>query len=152
MPRQRRQLLPDLGERIREARNALGLSQQQLAGLIGKTASAISKYERGQINEVQVLLSLSEALGKHMEWLLYGHRSRPAEQTAANMERADPTPSVLQFDVLPKRVRNLPPRHRARYLQRAKEVMERAQRELEEYTKVLEAGRRAGRAKPGRKS
>ncbi len=40
-----------LGHQIRDARKAAGLSQQELAGLIGTTQGSVSLMERGQIEE-----------------------------------------------------------------------------------------------------
>jgi len=58
-----------IGERIRQARKAAGLSLRALAGRAGVTAMAISKYETGKSTpSSRVLLDLSKALGVRTEY------------------------------------------------------------------------------------
>ncbi len=149
MPRKKRELLPEVGARIRQARNSLGLSQQELGRRIGKTASAVSKYERGQINEVRVLAAISQVLGKPADWLLRGDGPESRGRTTL---AGGPVPEALRELLgllVPERslelVHRLPPRYQGRYLDRIKEVTLRVRRELEEYRKVLEGEYRAER-------
>jgi transcriptional regulator with XRE-family HTH domain len=151
MPRKKRELLPEVGARIRQARTALGLSQQELGKRIGKTASAVSKYERGQITEVRALAAISKVLGKPADWLLHGDSPEsPGRATAASVPLPEPVGELAAL-LLPERslerVRRLPPRYRGRYLDRVKEVAARVRRELDEYRKVLEAEYLAERAR-----
>lgn len=58
-----------IGERIKQARKAAGLSLRALADRAGVTAMAISKYEAGKsIPSSRVLLDLSKALGVRTEY------------------------------------------------------------------------------------
>ena len=58
-----------LGERIKAARAAQGLSQRKLAEMVGVSAQAISKYERGlDIPSTGVLLKLAGALGVSVDY------------------------------------------------------------------------------------
>ncbi len=58
-----------LGERIKQARRASGLSLRALAEKVGVTAMAISKYENDRATpSSSVLLELSEALGVRTEY------------------------------------------------------------------------------------
>lgn len=58
-----------IGERIKQARKASGLSLRALADRAGVTAMAISKYETGKSTPSSgVLLSLSKALGVRTEY------------------------------------------------------------------------------------
>ena len=58
-----------VGERIRLARRAAGLSLRELANRVGVSPQAISKYERGlDIPSSGVLLRLAEALGVKVEY------------------------------------------------------------------------------------
>lgn len=58
-----------IGERIKQARKAAGLSLRTLADRAGVTAMAISKYETGKSTpSSRVLLSLSKALGVRTEY------------------------------------------------------------------------------------
>jgi Zn-dependent peptidase ImmA (M78 family)/DNA-binding XRE family transcriptional regulator len=66
-----------IGSRIKQAREAAGLSQRDLAAACGLSAMAISKYERGElIPPSKVLGALAEALEVRVE---YFFRSRSVE-------------------------------------------------------------------------
>ncbi|MEW6424498.1 MAG: XRE family transcriptional regulator [Bacillota bacterium] len=58
-----------IGERLKLARRAAGLSLRELAANVGVTAQALSKYERGlDTPSSGVLLRLAEALGVKVEY------------------------------------------------------------------------------------
>ncbi|TQE97795.1 MAG: ImmA/IrrE family metallo-endopeptidase [Spiribacter salinus] len=58
-----------LGTRIKQAREAAGLNQRELAAACGVSAMAISKYERGLlVPSSKVLMRLAEALGVRVEY------------------------------------------------------------------------------------
>jgi transcriptional regulator with XRE-family HTH domain len=60
-----------IGERIKIARRAAGLSQRALAKAVGVSAMAISKYERElDTPGSDVLLRLAQALGVKTEYFL----------------------------------------------------------------------------------
>jgi transcriptional regulator with XRE-family HTH domain len=63
----------NVGTRIRERRVMLGLSQQQLATIIGVTYQQAHKYERG-LNRISVgrLFAISQALGVEPAWFFEG--------------------------------------------------------------------------------
>ena len=64
-----------IGERIKQARTAAGLSLRELAEKAGVSAMAISKYETGKSTPSSgVLLSLSKALGVPVEYFLRAER------------------------------------------------------------------------------
>ena len=58
-----------IGNRIKKARNAMGLNQRKLAEMANISAMAISKYERDEsVPSSSVLMSLAEALGVRVEY------------------------------------------------------------------------------------
>jgi len=58
-----------IGERLKSARNASGLSMRELAEKVGISAQAISKYERGiNVPSSDILIHLARALGKKVEY------------------------------------------------------------------------------------
>jgi transcriptional regulator with XRE-family HTH domain len=60
-----------LGERIKVARRAAGLSQEALGGVLGKSQSAVSQYELGiSAPEFDVVVPLARALSVSLDWLL----------------------------------------------------------------------------------
>ena len=71
-----------VGQRIRERRTMLGLTQQQLADLIGVTYQQAHKYERG-INRVSAgrLYEISQVLGIEISYFYEGLDSVEDEMT-----------------------------------------------------------------------
>ena len=67
-----------LGARMRERRVMLGLSQQDLAALIGVTYQQTHKYEKG-INRVPAarLYYIAKALGFEVNYFYEGYGPRP---------------------------------------------------------------------------
>ncbi|MBR0279905.1 MAG: helix-turn-helix transcriptional regulator [Synergistaceae bacterium] len=62
----------EIGGKIRYFRKKKGMTIQELAGLIHKGKSAVSKYEKGQIIiDIVTLYEIAEVLGVHTEQLLY---------------------------------------------------------------------------------
>ena len=87
-----------IGERVKIARHAAGMSQRDLSEAVGVSAMAISKYERGlSVPGSAVLIRLARALGVKTEYFLrpttvsltapsYRHRqSLPRKQEVAIM-------------------------------------------------------------------
>lgn len=70
-----------VGQKIRERRILLGLTQQQLAELIGVTYQQAHKYERG-INRVSAgrLFNISKALGVSVGYFFEGIGEKPARE------------------------------------------------------------------------
>lgn len=96
-----------IGSRLKQARDAAGLSQRELATECGLSAMAISKYERGESTpSSQVLQALVEALDVRVE---YFFRSRSIE-----LEK-------LEF----RKHARLPARQEKRVLADARDQMER---------------------------
>lgn len=73
-----------VGARIRERRIMLGLSQQQLAQMIGVTYQQAHKYERG-LNRISAgrLYEIAQVLGVPVSWFFDGlsRTDQPAEMT-----------------------------------------------------------------------
>ena len=73
-----------VGGRIRERRIMLGLSQQQLAQMIGVTYQQAHKYERG-LNRISAgrLFEIAQVLGVPVSWFFEGLAGQvtPAEMT-----------------------------------------------------------------------
>lgn len=73
-----------LGQRVRRAREALDLKQQDLADEVGVTAQHISRIELRQVApSVQTLLKLSQTLGVTADYLLTGRETMPFDATGA---------------------------------------------------------------------
>lgn len=74
-----------VGGRIRERRIMLGLSQQQLARMIGVTYQQAHKYERG-LNRISAgrLFEIAQVLGVPISWFF---ESMPAVSTAPELNQ-----------------------------------------------------------------
>jgi transcriptional regulator with XRE-family HTH domain len=105
-----------VGARIRERRVMLGLSQQQLAQIIGVTYQQAHKYERG-LNRISAgrLYEISQVLNIHVSWFFEGlqtqggpieitPRQRMCLETARNFATID---NRKQLEALSQMVRAL---------------------------------------------
>jgi transcriptional regulator with XRE-family HTH domain len=91
-----------VGAKVRERRLALGLTQQQLAELVGTTYQQAHKYEKG-VNRISAgrLHALARALGVDIGYFYEGLGSgEPARPTARQRRTIELTRS---FAVLPRR-------------------------------------------------
>jgi transcriptional regulator with XRE-family HTH domain len=71
----------DIGTRIRTARLDRGLTQEELAGSVGVSRSAVAQWETGRTGQITANLSrIARALDVNVEQLMYGDDKRaPAE-------------------------------------------------------------------------
>ncbi|MGI5933217.1 MAG: helix-turn-helix domain-containing protein [Lawsonibacter sp.] len=79
-----------MGERIQSLRTGCGLSQEQLAGLVGVSRQAVSKWERSEaIPDTNKLAALAGALGTTADELLGGQdrEARREEYQGAEKDR-----------------------------------------------------------------
>ena len=62
-----------IGARIRNKRESLGMTQQELADMVNVTRNTISRYENGE-TEVGVITlnNIADALSVTITWLLFG--------------------------------------------------------------------------------
>lgn len=66
-----------VGQRIKAARKAAGLTQQQLAEKSGLKYQNITKWERGERNpKIETLLKISEACGCSVMYLTFGKEEK----------------------------------------------------------------------------
>lgn len=63
----------DLGDKIREARLAKGMTQEELGDLLGLQKSAIAKYENGRVVNIKrsTLKKISDILGLRPSELIF---------------------------------------------------------------------------------
>ncbi len=63
---------PGLATRLTEARLHRGMTQTQLADVVGTSQSVVQKIENGRSTMPRMLPELAEVLDVPVEWLLYG--------------------------------------------------------------------------------
>jgi len=85
LPRQRSRAglldrdLAEVGRRIALARNAAGLTQEELANRLGVTRRSLQGYEAGRVAPLRHLDRLSELLGRSISWFLLEERAASNE-------------------------------------------------------------------------
>lgn len=77
-----------IGDRIREAREALGYTQGDLAKKSGITASAVSQWEKGDVKNIKPenLLLIAKALDRNIEYLVHGKGPKHIRSVEAGPE------------------------------------------------------------------
>lgn len=93
-----RGIVAGVGDRIRQARMEAGLTQDELADLVGIGMRQIQYYESGESDPYRKLRSIAEATGKSIAWLLRGEAKGEAADEEI-LERLEAVESLLQ-DVL----------------------------------------------------
>ena len=84
------------GERIRERRILLGLTQEELAEKIGRAYKYCQDIERGSCGmSIETLIKFATALNVSLDYLIYGYRDDPAEQTPALAQTQEAVLSML---------------------------------------------------------
>ena len=80
---------PDIGMRIRAARQNRGLTQDELADQVGVSRSAVAQWETGRSGQVTGNLSrIAGALEVNVEYLMYGDDKRAAAEVRQGDELA----------------------------------------------------------------
>ena len=78
-----------IGERIREARQARGWTQDELAEAVGVSRSAVAQWETGRAGQVTGNLSrIAEVLDVSIEHLAHGRSKRTSGQATSGDELA----------------------------------------------------------------
>ena len=79
--------LREIGERVKQARLARGLSQADLAEKLNMSVTYLSKIENGRnVMSITVLVKISDALNVSTDWLLRNETHRSQECTMAELE------------------------------------------------------------------
>lgn len=73
--------VPGLSSRLKESREALGVSQRQAAELIGVTENTVYRYEAGKVAPSNTTLkAIAQVYGKSAEWFLGENQRAVAER------------------------------------------------------------------------
>jgi transcriptional regulator with XRE-family HTH domain len=73
----------EIGRRIAMARReADGMTQRELADLLGVTERSVASYEAGDVVPYRFMRELEAAFGTPTAWILYGDDATPAETRA----------------------------------------------------------------------
>lgn len=92
----------NMGERIKEKRKELGLTQEELGKRVGLQKSAIAKYENGRVENMKrsMIEKMSEVLGCSPTWLIGvdqidQHLSRQIHRIIEYVKRLSPNDQTL---------------------------------------------------------
>ncbi len=79
----------EIGQRIREARKQRGLTQDQLADVVGVSRSAVAQWETGRAGQVTGNLArIADVLGVGVEHLTHGRNKYAAAEANTGDELA----------------------------------------------------------------
>lgn len=77
---------PTLGDRLRQERDRIGLTQEQLAKLLGVTPLTVGKYELNKTSPTAEFLSQLEPIGIDPLFVLIGKRQQETETLPAGVD------------------------------------------------------------------
>lgn len=79
-----------LGSRLKQARDAAGLTQHALAELVGIRQQAVQRIESGEAKATSYIVPLAKALNITPEWLALGEETSPVSATLMVHEEQKP--------------------------------------------------------------
>jgi SOS-response transcriptional repressor LexA len=81
--------MTNFGDRVRQRRDELGMSQEELGKAAGISQSTVAQIERGRNKGTKHILELGKALGVSPQWLQSGRRDAlaPATHISANADK-----------------------------------------------------------------
>ena len=85
-----------IGKRISEQRKQQGITQEQLADMLGTTRQAVSKWESGKSNpDLDYVIRMGGIFGVSMDYLILGseYTATIPEESNVNTSRIDASPS-----------------------------------------------------------
>lgn len=86
-PKKPRSARPEWSQRILEARETVGLSQESLAGRVGRSQSTLGEWETGEREpDLADWRRLAEATDTNPAWLAFGIAGPPAKGDAAILD------------------------------------------------------------------
>jgi transcriptional regulator with XRE-family HTH domain len=135
----------EVGERVRQVREKLELTQSEFARLLGVTRISVARYEAGRVPRLSLLRHMARLGRVDLGWILKEEPSGDASRNQPAVDRQD-VPDTFQDLVAflrreTGRLARLPRHSRRRYEERLQELLGRMQRDLEDYRELLE-GRR----------
>jgi len=88
----------DIGRKLQQAREDAGLSQEQLASMLGCAQSTLSNYEKGKRRiYLTQLENIAEILNKPIEYFLESNNHHEPIKHLNNMNASIDEPDLLQI-------------------------------------------------------
>lgn len=96
----------DTGRQVKSARNAAGLSQRELAEIIGVARNTVAKYEGGQLSvSLEAIQAISEATSHPVEFFLASKELEPIQKL--RKASSDLRAIEIEFELLTMLARHL---------------------------------------------
>jgi transcriptional regulator with XRE-family HTH domain len=131
----------DLGGRIRRARLALNLTQEEFARRIGVSKVAVARYEAGRIPRARILATIARVTGLNLDSLLEpdvtAHALVRSTRRASSSRTVAKAKALMEPDWRTDPWRQLPDQSRKRYVERTKALVRQLSQNLEDYRQVL---------------
>ena len=88
----------EIGQRIALARReADGMTQRELADLIGVTERSVAAYEAGDVIPYRFMRQLESLLNRPASWFLYGEQAQTADEAITKLtERIETLITMLE--------------------------------------------------------
>ncbi|SRR6266436_259484 len=132
----------EVGQRIREVRRKLGLTQAEFGKLAGVTNISVARYEAGRIPHLRILSHIGRIGGVTVGWILQGESAEALQVQGEDTTTLDMPQSVQNLIAFLRKeagkLAGLPRERRKRYEERLNESLSRITRELEEYRQLLQ--------------
>ena len=145
--------IPEVGKRIRQIRQRLGLTQAQFAQRLGVIKVSVARYEAGRVPRPKVLEEIARLGGEPVIALLQGPvegralRAFPSALTELGVsELLAGLTGFLEGRAL--LINRLPRRYRNQYKERIRESLSKLERDLVEYQALLEVTDERRRRRP----
>lgn len=75
----------EIGARIAQARIEAGLTQEELAALIGVSTRSLQGYEAGAVKPYRHIERIAEALDRPVSWFLHGDQPEPDQSEVSRL-------------------------------------------------------------------
>lgn len=79
----------DIGARIATARKEAGLTQEELADLVGVSTRSLQGYEAGEVLPYRHLSKFADVLQRTVPWLLHGEQAADESTNAERLDRIE---------------------------------------------------------------
>jgi len=140
----------EVGERIGQIREKLGLTQGEFAERLTVTRASIARYEASRVPNLRLLRQIARLGGVSVGWMLQDpttqEQRRIRDETTSPPDLPEPVRNLLVFlRAEMVKLAPLPKERRKRYEDRLLELVARVKEDLEEYRHLLEGGRSQSR-------
>ncbi len=96
---EKRELMKDIGKNVRSIRNERKLTQEQLAEMVDRTTSAITRVETGnRMMSVESLVAVANALGVSCDALVHGTDGMVSIENIIRLLQGQPQETIARVE------------------------------------------------------